>query len=351
MGMDTDRKGKLTTVQKVLIGATALFVTLAFAQEFNIGEFISVLIRPGSASAYTPDTGADDYFLDCPNGNDCGMTLSGDDQTIAFHDGTNALAGIIRYMRTTPGLYIYAGYGSANAEIDIDLGTDGGTQDMILMTKSQITLGQAATFSGGFTSELGGTYTGGNVTLTPSDYNDTPLVIGSLRIWDDAQTEAAPRYKDGVPSSATDGTPWHIPRYAHMYQIDSGTTVTIAAANTWVQVDGFSCGVETNLDCDVTSDDITVDKAGDYEVNWSISFSRAAGATIDAEGGIGVNGTVDTSTTSHRTITSNSVGSFGAVTVLALAASDTVELMMVNETDTNNFTIDHAHVTVTWLGE
>lgn len=131
----------------------------------------------------------------------------------------------------------------------------------------------------------------------------------------------------------------------HMYQHDTGTTVTISTIAVPVIVGGFSGG-QTNYVTFQNSQELKIIRPGRYKVEWQCSFTAGA-SNQEIEGAIGINGTFQTSSTGHRKIgTGTDTGSMSGTTILNLSKDDLVQLMLLNETSTNNLGVEHAQVNV-----
>jgi hypothetical protein len=102
---------------------------------------------------------------------------------------------------------------------------------------------------------------------------------------------------------------------------------------------------------DHTNDHITVDKAGWYLCSVSISIDSLAGSA--AKFGFGVyknNGaTLFQNLHSHRDLPAGAGGNSGSVSLsglIDLAATDTIELWVWNETNTQNIVVDDVTLTL-----
>lgn len=82
----------------------------------SVDDFLNTgqgVIRPGAGSAYTLNADSDDFFIDAGSGN-VGMTLGGDEATIAFHDGTTDQAALLKYVKSTGVMTYYTGTASGS---------------------------------------------------------------------------------------------------------------------------------------------------------------------------------------------------------------------------------------------
>ena len=132
----------------------------------------------------------------------------------------------------------------------------------------------------------------------------------------------------------------------HMYQDDAATVVTISGMSTDVIVDGYSLRSTRNMGWQNTQEYV-ITKAGEYDIEWSLSFQMVAGANQEIEAAIGVNGTRDPAASSHRKIgTATDTGSMSGLDTVILAVGDLVQLMVRNETSTNNVIVEHSQVRI-----
>ena len=136
-----------------------------------------------------------------------------------------------------------------------------------------------------------------------------------------------------------------------MYQYDTGTTVTVSATNTWYEITTGWTDVGNGNDTTFqNSHEILIATAGVYEVSWFLGITVGTAAQ-SIEGGVTVNGTIDTTTVNHVYIVSASQeNSFAGGGQIALSASDVVALAVNNETGTNNITVEHAGLRLHCIG-
>jgi hypothetical protein len=139
--------------------------------------------------------------------------------------------------------------------------------------------------------------------------------------------------------------------YASIYVINNAVEHAIAVAGTAVQVTVFGTnGPNIHLVADHTNDHITVDKAGDYFIAVSATVNSIAGAasrfemTVQKNNGNSVVGGL----TIHRNIAGGGgvSGVISMTDVATLAASDTVEVWLENETNTQNYVVEDIDLTV-----
>lgn len=158
---------------KKYIGPILLLTFIAFlvvmAQVLGIGEFAQVTVQPGSASGYTYNADSDDLTLDASSGN-MGMTIGGDEGSIAFHDGSVNQAALLKYVKSSDTLTYYTGTGaSATHQWDAFTSTN-----LMNLTSSGFSINTP------FTSTDGGSH-GDSLRIQDGDTSSNPHAID---IWD-----------------------------------------------------------------------------------------------------------------------------------------------------------------------
>jgi len=135
--------------------------------------------------------------------------------------------------------------------------------------------------------------------------------------------------------------------HGHMAQHAQGVTVTIVTQ--FVSVDiasGFTDGDGTGIVFQ-NSKELKVLEPGTFLLNWNVSIELATGANVSMLGGISVNGTLDNLTTAHALVsTANDLINVSGVGDLVLAENDLIRLAIVNLSDTTNFVVEHAAITM-----
>lgn len=137
--------------------------------------------------------------------------------------------------------------------------------------------------------------------------------------------------------------------WGSMYQDDVATVITVSATNTDYIVTGMSQGVLNGMTLD-NGRELTIVTPGVYKVDWSISI-RCASANQEIEGAVGVNGTREPATSAHvKILTGSDDINMGGTGLLELSGSDLVQIVVRNETSTANITVDHANLSLVYLG-
>jgi hypothetical protein len=141
------------------------------------------------------------------------------------------------------------------------------------------------------------------------------------------------------------------PRYAGIYAVGNSTQTTITTAGVKAQVTIFDTNSPAyGLVPDNTQDHITVDRAGDYFVAVSATVNSVAGAasrfemTAQKNNGAAALGGIHC----DRNIAGGG-GVSGVISmsgIVTLAASDTVEVWIENETNTQNYIVEDIDLSV-----
>lgn len=139
--------------------------------------------------------------------------------------------------------------------------------------------------------------------------------------------------------------------YGSMYT-NTSITVTIAAADTWYEVDintpDFTVG-EINM---VTFTDhyLVVTKAGRYKINFAISMTTS-NAQEEVAGAIAINGTATEVAHAHSTVVkANASIQICGNAIIDLAANDQISLAVQNHDSTASIVISHASITIEQVG-
>lgn len=150
------------------------------------------------------------------------------------------------------------------------------------------------------------------------------------------------------------GTAWQFvgpPAYGGISATDNATQTTISVAGTPVQITIFDTNNPArNTTPDHTSDDITIDVAGDYLINVSATVNSIAGAASRFQMTVEKNNGATTIDGLHvdRNLAGGS-GESGAVSIsglATLAANDTIECWIENETNTQNYVVENINLSV-----
>jgi hypothetical protein len=143
--------------------------------------------------------------------------------------------------------------------------------------------------------------------------------------------------------------------YAGISATDNTTETAISVAGTLVQVTIFDTNNPSNL-CtpDHTNDHITITKAGDYMVVVSATVESVAGGAIviDLQAKKNNGATALSPVHAHRNMAGGGgdVGSISLSGIVTLAASDTVELWIANDTATGNLIVEDVVLSVIQVG-
>ena len=145
--------------------------------------------------------------------------------------------------------------------------------------------------------------------------------------------------------------------YAEIYAFDANSTITISGTGiaNKIQVTSFDTnGVSNLMTPDHTNDHITVVKAGVYKCNVAISAESSGGSAYEAGFGVFKNNgaTHFTNCHVHRQLSGGGgdTGSLNMTGLIDLAANDTIEVWVWNETNTNNIIVDDITLNLIQIG-
>ena len=158
---------------------------------------------------------------------------------------------------------------------------------------------------------------------------------------------------DLIFSGATSGVP-----FAEIYANDAAATITITTAGqaNKVQVTTFNTnGVSNAMTPDHTNDHITCDNAGMYLATLSISADSVAGTAAEFAFSLYKNNgaTEFPNVTVKRDMAAGAGGNHGSMSmsgIIDLAATDTIELWVWNNTNTQNIVIDNVTLSLIQVG-
>ena len=143
--------------------------------------------------------------------------------------------------------------------------------------------------------------------------------------------------------------------YGEIKVVDNSTETTISASGTPVQITIFDTNGESNggTTPDHTNDHITINKAGRYMINISATVNSVAGAASRFEMTCKKNnGASEIITHINRNLAGGG-GESGVISmsgIADLAANDTIEVWIENETNTQNYVVEDISLAVFMLG-
>jgi|TARA_Y100000296_G_scaffold19577_1_gene23306 hypothetical protein len=147
-------------------------------------------------------------------------------------------------------------------------------------------------------------------------------------------------------------------QYGEIYCQDANDTITITTAGkaNKVQITSFDTNGQSNGDVtpDHTNDHITVGNAGKYMCTVSTTVESTGGSPYQI--GLSIfknNGATEFANLhAHRNLSGSGsdVGSISISGIIDIAANDTIELWVWNETNTNNIIVDDCTLTLTQIG-
>jgi len=145
--------------------------------------------------------------------------------------------------------------------------------------------------------------------------------------------------------------------FAEIYAADVTDTITITGTGiaNKVQVTSFATDGESNQATpDHTNDHITIDKAGQYLVTVSVSFSSVGGTAYSVGFGLFKNNgaTRYSNVTAERNLAGGGadIGSASLSGIIDADAADTLELWVWNNTNTNNVVIENVTLSIVQIG-
>lgn len=161
----------------------------------------------------------------------------------------------------------------------------------------------------------------------------------------------------GIPAGnflRDDGTWISIPLstthpHGEMYASNVSKTVVINTINVPVQINSSFTGGFVDQFIFQNARELKCLYAGVYLLNWSLSVHTSGVSNKEAEGSIMINGVAQNKATAHATVSPG--GSNRPVVITAsgffnLAVDDLVSLALANHTDTTDFIMEHASLTI-----
>ena len=135
--------------------------------------------------------------------------------------------------------------------------------------------------------------------------------------------------------------------FGNMAQHAQSTTVIITTQSTWTDIDsGYTDGNGTAFVFQ-NSKELKCVEPADYMLNWNISLQLVQINNINIVGGVSINGTVKTLTTAHGRIgAGNDLINVSGTGVLTIAIDDLIRLTLINLDSTEDFTVEHAAITL-----
>lgn len=143
--------------------------------------------------------------------------------------------------------------------------------------------------------------------------------------------------------------------YGGISAVDNATETTISTAGVAVQITIFDTNNPSNLTTpDHTNDHVTINKAGDYFIAVSATVNSVAGASSRFEMTVQKNNGATLLAPLHcdRNIAGGG-GSSGVISmsgIVTLAANDTVEVWIENETNTQNYVVENISLDMFMVG-
>jgi len=139
------------------------------------------------------------------------------------------------------------------------------------------------------------------------------------------------------------------PAYGAMTAFDVAFTIVVSASNTWTAIaSSLTSGLLYRFNFQNNSE-LLCGESGVYKIDWNLALD-ALNANDNIEGGILINGTIQTGFVSHlKFANANSTSAMGAAGIVSLNAGDVVKLAINNNTAANSAVMQHASVTAFML--
>ena len=141
--------------------------------------------------------------------------------------------------------------------------------------------------------------------------------------------------------------------HGHMYAEEIALSLTPGASNTYTEIGSSLTGGVTNGVTFQNSKELKVDSAGTYFINYSISARMQVGTNTEVHATIMINGTAQSTATSHITSSSSSDVRFvlAGSTILTLSASEKISLAIKDESGTQEFIIEDVNCSIIKLSK
>jgi hypothetical protein len=141
--------------------------------------------------------------------------------------------------------------------------------------------------------------------------------------------------------------------YGEMQANNIATTVSVPAADTFMQVgSGLSGGLENGFTFQ-NARELKCLTGGKYMLSWSMSVKTASVGNKEFEGTFMINGVSTGKGTAHAIVSpggSNRPETISAVAVVTLNVNDLVSLAISDHTDNTDGVVEHASLTLKWAG-
>ena len=140
------------------------------------------------------------------------------------------------------------------------------------------------------------------------------------------------------------------PAYGQLYENGAGTVINITTGGTFVQWVSSTAGLSNLVTLSTATDNITIDTGGGgvYLVGFQVSYAGSNNEIY--HWAIFVEGIENVVVSSERKISPGDQGSQSGVGLIALAATDVVDLRVTSVSNGTTATVDHAQLTITRVG-
>ena len=138
--------------------------------------------------------------------------------------------------------------------------------------------------------------------------------------------------------------------YGQLYEDSGGTVISITTGGTFYQWVSSTAGVSNLTTLSTDNDNITIDAGGDgvYLIAFQVSFE--GNANVVYHWSVFVEGAERSEVNSERKIAANDQGSQSGIGLVALSATDVVDLRVTSTTNTKTATVKHVQLVVRRIG-
>lgn len=138
--------------------------------------------------------------------------------------------------------------------------------------------------------------------------------------------------------------------YGQLYENSGGTVINITTGGTFYQWVSSTAGLSSLTTPAVDTDNITIDAGGGglYSIAFQVSYEGNGNEIY--HWAVFVEGAERTEVSSERKIAANDQGSQSGVGLVALSATDVVDLRVTSTTNTKTATVKHVQLVITRIG-
>lgn len=140
------------------------------------------------------------------------------------------------------------------------------------------------------------------------------------------------------------------PAYGQLYEDGGGTVITIDTGGTYVQWVSSTAGLSSLVTLSIADDNITVDTGGEgvYLVCFQASYKGDANEIY--HWAVFVENTKQDVASSEIKVGANDISSQSGKGIVALSATDVIDLRVTSTTNDRTATVNHVQLTLTRIG-